>query len=115
MSQVLGMLEGLELGAITFVRDYMQFHFDGPYLNAYVWPVVRRGERVLRRGEIGFLESLHALIGKTVVAAVVHAKDKIEIRFDDHVIVSIWLRPEDSVRGESAMFQDGTGKFWEIW
>jgi hypothetical protein len=30
---------GSELGAITFVRDYIQLHFDGPTINAYTLPV----------------------------------------------------------------------------
>lgn len=29
-----------ELNAVTFVRDYMQLHFDGPTLDAFTMPTV---------------------------------------------------------------------------
>ena len=34
---------GQELEAVTFVRDYVLFYFEGPVLNAYMRPVVQAG------------------------------------------------------------------------
>ena len=33
-------IEKLVLVGITFIRDYLQFLFDGPLLNVYTMPVV---------------------------------------------------------------------------
>lgn len=37
---ILDRLLDLELSAITFIRGYLQLHFDGPYLNLYTLPIV---------------------------------------------------------------------------
>jgi hypothetical protein len=39
-SNPLLILQGQELNGVTFIRDYIQFQFDGPVLNAYTLPTV---------------------------------------------------------------------------
>jgi hypothetical protein len=36
----LGQLKGRDLSAVTFMRDYLQLQFDGPFLNIFDWPRV---------------------------------------------------------------------------
>ena len=42
----LSYLEGRDLSAVTFVRDYLQCNFDWPYINPYVWPTVITGSKI---------------------------------------------------------------------
>lgn len=37
-------IEGRELGAVTFVRDYVQLAFDGPMITAVTVPFLLMGE-----------------------------------------------------------------------
>ena len=111
-SEVLSLLEGHELSAVTFVRDYIQLHFDGPFLNVYVWPVIKSQSNELRRSQSGFLDALCAQIGQAVVSTALNELKHLELHFENETTISISLRPQDSVKGEAVMFQDGTGKIW---
>jgi hypothetical protein len=46
-------LENRDLSAVTFVRDYIQLHFDGPVLNAYVWPKINNALGVFEQDALG--------------------------------------------------------------
>ena len=108
-------LENRELSAVTFVRDYIQLHFDGPVLNAYVWPKLSNALGVFERHTPGYRDVLCGQIGRLVVAAVSDRTAAISLHFDNETIVAISLREEDRVGSEAAMFQDGTGKLWNTW
>ncbi len=112
---LLSLLVGLELSAITFVRDYLQLQFDGPFINAYVWPLVRTPENKSEFGAPGYRDALCGQIGKTVVAPVEESETKLAICFNDGVVFEISLKREDRNADEAAMFQDGTGKRWNVW
>ena len=45
MSQLLDRLVGEEVNAVSFVMDYVEFHFNGPVLRAIADPVVHRGQQ----------------------------------------------------------------------
>lgn len=111
----LAYLENRELSAVTFVRDYIQLHFDGPVLNTYVWPKLSNELGVFEQHTPGYRDVLCGQIGRLVVAAVSDRTAAISLHFDNETIVAISLREEDRVGSEAAMFQDGTGKLWNIW
>ncbi|GEP61666.1 hypothetical protein [Reyranella soli] len=108
-------LENRELSAVTFVRDYIQLHFDGPVLNAYVWPKLNNALGVLEQQTPGYRDALCGQIGRLVIVAVADPTTEISLHFDNNTVIAISLREEDRVGEEAAMFQDRTGKLWNVW
>jgi len=112
---ILRMVEGRELSAVTFVRDYLQLHFDGPFLNAYVWPVVVLPDAVpYSAATRGYRDKLCARIGCAVLSAS-ETKDHIAISFADDSLFRISLRDEDRSGPEAAVLDDGSGQRWNTW
>ncbi|WP_331738249.1 hypothetical protein [Embleya sp. NBC_00896] len=62
----LRLLMGLEVSAVSFVRDYVELHFDGPVLRALSDPVGVYGGREWRFPEPGSLEPMRCYVGETV-------------------------------------------------
>ncbi len=89
---------GEKLGAVTFVIGYVQLAFDGPIINAYTWPTVQVGDRVLRRGDPSYRDELCARIAVDVVDVRV-PPDAIEIAFADASTIRISLRADDLSEG----------------
>jgi hypothetical protein len=111
----LAYLEGEELTAITFLRAYLQLHFSGAYLNAYVWPTIKMNTDTIDHHNAQYRNKLCECIGKTVSVAAAQPDEKLVILFDDGGSIEISLRRKDRTGEEAAMFQDGTGKLWEVW
>lgn len=112
---ILNSLEGEQLSAITFVQDYLQLHFDGPYINAYIWPKV-----VVRQHSTGYHDPryrdiLCEQIAKIVKRVALLDEERLEIQFQDETLIVIPLREEDKATAEAAMFQDSNGETWNIW
>jgi len=104
-----------ELSAITFVRDYIQLHFDGPTINAYTLPTVVVGGSVFSHADPGYRDALCARIGATVRAAYADPGQRLQIDFSDDSSLSISLRPEDRVVEEAAVYNDDQTKEWASW
>lgn len=79
---------GTELGSVVFVRDYVQFNFDGPIITFVVDPqVTARGvERTFPND--GSRDYLCALIGKKITGAR-RSGDRIHIDFEGEGAVSV--------------------------
>lgn len=113
---ILDRLLDLELSAITFIRDYLQLHFDGPYLNLYTLPIVIDSEeRTCDSTSLKYRNALCNQIGKRVVSTEINKQQKMSIGFEDGVFFVVSLREEDRVGEEAVMFQDGTGELWDVW
>lgn len=104
-----------ELSAVTFVRDYIQLHFDGPTVNAYTLPTVTVADTVLSHAAPGYRDALCARIGATVRAAYADPGQRLQIDFSDGSSLSISLRPEDRVVAEAALYSDAETKEWASW
>jgi len=65
----LAMLVGAEVGGVSFIRDYVEVHFDGPILRALASPIVEIAGTDVQFPFEGSRDCLCLLIGKTVVAA----------------------------------------------
>ena len=59
-------LVGREISAVTFARDGVEFHFDGPVLRSRVDPQVAVGEAVYCFPKPGSRDALCLVIGTTV-------------------------------------------------
>lgn len=108
-------LEGRELTGITFIHDYIQFHFDEPILNAYTFPQVTTANATLNPDTPGYRDALCGQIGKTVVVAHEELNQQLSLHFCDKTVISISLQDEDRVCAESAMLQADSGKRWNVW
>jgi hypothetical protein len=94
-----------QLSSVEFVQDYIQLHFDGPTLTAFVLPTVQLPEKKLGFGDFGYRDELCARIGRKVVLAELVEANAITVRFDDGAVIEISLKPEDSVGPEAGHFR----------
>lgn len=95
---------GEQLSSVEFVEDYVQWHFEGPTLTAFVPPTLRLHGRTIRFGEQGYRDELSARINHNVLAAYVRDGDAVIIEFDDEAAICISLKPEDQVGPEAGHF-----------
>jgi hypothetical protein len=65
-NQALNILIGEELSSIEFVRDYIQFRFDGPCLTAITDPIINVGQQQYSRTDTGDCDLLLGFIGLPV-------------------------------------------------
>ena len=66
-------LVGEELSVVSFVMDYVEFHFNGPGLRALTNPIAEVNSNRYRFPEPGSRDGLCELIGRTVIA--VHERE----------------------------------------
>jgi hypothetical protein len=111
---ILDVLKGREVSAVTFVRDYLQLQFDGPFLNAFVWPRIKTGAAILDFETPGYRDALCSQIGKTVGGVIEEANRRLSLFFTDGSIIEISLLSRDRRGPEAALLQDGKGCF-EVW
>jgi hypothetical protein len=112
---ILQLLENEQMGAVTFVQDYVQLHFDGPCLTAYVWPQVHNQGRSIRWPSPGYRDALCGLIGHIVVRAFEEPGERLAIQFADGAALEISLKDADRTGPEAAMFRNGTSTDWNVW
>jgi hypothetical protein len=115
-NQALNILIGEELSSIEFVRDYIQFRFDGPCLTAITDPFVIMEHKQYPRSDTGFCNILLGFIGLQVSGTSFKADEIVSIHFSAGRSINISLRPE-YLKGRSAEavnFNNGHGDFW-VW
>ncbi|WP_158717917.1 hypothetical protein [Streptomyces sp. NRRL F-2664] len=94
-------LVGMEVSAVSFVRDYVELHFDGPVLRALSNPTGVYGGREWRFPAPGSLDLMHRYIGKTVDGCQEDSGRALALHFGDHLFV-IPLDDGSSLGPESA-------------
>ena len=104
---------GEQLSAVVFVRDYVQFQFDGPTLSCITWPTLITGSSEIRHEDLRYRNELCKRIGSSVRGAEVRERVDITVTFDDDTSLVTSLKPEDYAGPEAAVFQ-GSGKTW-VW
>jgi hypothetical protein len=108
MTIALDKILGEQLSSVEFVHDYVQLHFDGPTLTAFVLPTLDIAGKTSRFGDVGYRDQLCARIGRKVVLAHVVETIGVIVRFDDGVGIIISLKPEDSVGPEAGHFRSSS-------
>jgi hypothetical protein len=91
----LDFLVGLELSGVSFVRDYVEFLFDGPVLRVMSEPEARLAQRSGTFPNSPFRDVACALIGSTVSGAGEHGNAVI-IVFDTGGTIRVPLFSEDA-------------------
>ncbi len=108
-------IEGEQLGAVTFVQDYVQLHFDGPTITAITRPVVVSGGTTFEYDSPGYRDRLCGLIGKVVIRAYARQGDRLQVDLEDQVSLVVSLKPEAYRAAEAAIFSDGKTEQWAAW
>jgi hypothetical protein len=112
----LNQLENLELAGITFIRDYIQFLFDGPLLNTYTLPHIKIHGKVLASTDYGYYDTMCSLIGKTIISTHEDQEDeKLTIKFENEFELFVSLKLEDRDCVEAAMLRIVPDGEWKIW
>jgi len=107
-------LVGRELAAVTFVRDYIQISFDGPYLTAVVDPVLHVDNKTYHRGEHDYNNVLIAFINRSVTRVTVEDGREIVLVFEDNSNIILSLRREDLQFGPEAVIFNTPQGSWTI-
>jgi hypothetical protein len=110
-------LAGEELSAVSFVRDYVEFHFDGPVVRALSPPVVHDGDERPKFPAPGSRDALCELIGRRVARVEVDADRAIRLRFegDAEVVIPIGRGDPERVGPESAHYVPGPNRPIHVW
>ena len=87
-------LIGLEIGAVTFVRTYVQLQLEGdldwnPVLSIFTQPNIRQADSVIEWGQPGFRDALCDNISHTVTSVEYVADESSSILFDGGWILRI--------------------------
>lgn len=102
----LKILEGAQLSAITFVQDYVQFHFDGPVLTAITTPNLHINNQILTWKMSEYRNCLCGQIGKIVKRASSVDGEELRIEFTEGSDISISLKESDYRGAEAAIFNN---------
>lgn len=100
-------LENRELAGLTFIRDYLQFSFDGPSLTMYLWPLVKNKGEIFTMGRPGYRDALCDQIGKLVIHTVEEPGKMLLLHFSDGSEIEISLKEEDQ-RGTVVSYPKST-------
>ena len=95
-------LVGEEISAVCFVRDYVEFHFDGPIVRSLSNPSVFVHGMQHRFPESGSRDALCRVIGSTIRAVKLDEHHSLKLRTTDDCEITIPLDAEN-LRGPEAM------------
>ena len=97
-------LVGEELNAVSFVMDYVEFHFNGPVLRALSNPTVSIGDAKARFPEPGSRDLLCELIRREVEAVSHAPADGIELTLAGGARLRVPLDRASYIGPEAAHF-----------
>ena len=112
LGDALRSIHGYPVSSIEFVQDYIQVHFDGPTLTTYTLPTVTTGVGTLGCKDVGYRDSLCALIGIQLKDSNVIAGQEMMLVFENGCELRISLDKEDHGRPEALQFQGVDGLLW---
>ena len=97
-------LMGEEISAVSFVRDYVEFHFDGPVLRSVSDPVVIANAIAYRFPEPSSRDALCGVIGSTVRTLKLEEHRALELTTNNNCKIIIPLDDESLQSGEAMHF-----------
>ncbi len=114
----INIIEKSELSSVIFIRDYIQFVFEGKkenfILSAFTMPstVVKYHKYNLHTS--GWRDALCTLINKIVKTSIVDEGISIKIIFENGDLIEISLKDEDYEGPEAAMLYEDDGQI-TVW
>jgi len=103
------------LSAVSFVQDYVEFHFDGKIVRSLTNPLVRVLDKTCKFPEVGSRDCFCSLIGQTVESVIVEDEDRIELIFTLGARLIISLAESERIGPEAAHFVPGDNQPIEVW
>ncbi len=91
-SDIFKVIIGEEMSAVCFVRDYVEFHFDGPILRALSLPTAKVGGKSFLPDMSGWRDALCSLVGRRVLAASVDG-EMFLLSLEGEVVAEVSLTP----------------------
>jgi hypothetical protein len=107
-------LVGEELSAVRFVRDYVEFHFDGPVLRALASPQLQVAGTRLVDSEGGWRDALCSLIGHVVRRVDAREDVHIQLEFATGAVLTVPLAGNHPCP-EGAHFQPSVTAPVQVW
>jgi len=107
-------LEGDELSAVCFVRNYIELHFDGPVLTLYGNVTVRNGQQVKNKNVEGFRTWLCRNIGRRLASVGPLDGNEIELKFNGDDVISVQGRTLGSEFAKFVNFPEHQTQIWEV-
>jgi hypothetical protein len=114
LNESLQILVGETLSSVTFVMDYWQLHFDGPFFNVYSRIAVTGADWSVQSPDPGFRDRLCEQIAKTVRSAEFNDGQGVRISFEDGSALELSTRPEDYTCAEAVLFQGPNLQWWVV-
>ena len=111
---LIGQIVGEQLSAVSFVQDYVEFHFDGPVIRSLAAPIVKDETGAIRFPNPGSRDKLCSLIGQTVSSF--ELLDGVELRLrlgTGELIVPLDARR--TVGPEAMHFQNSVTAPVQVW
>jgi hypothetical protein len=113
LQQGLSELKGRDLSSVEFIRDYVQFRFDGPYLTMHVLPsIITAPGNMLTPSDRCYRDFLCERIGVKVTDTEVVAHTEVAIHFEDGATIKLSLQKEGSSGPEALEFTNEDGDMW---
>ena len=108
-------LIGEQLSAVSFVMDYVEFHFDGSIVRALSNPLVQLAGERRRFPESGSRDAMCALIANKVAAVSFKEKVSLEISFAGGASLLVPLDAASQVGPEAMHWcpRDGQMEVWQ--
>lgn len=108
-------LLGEKVNSICFVEDYVELHFNGPYLRCLTAPIFTLYGEEFRFPDPGSREALCAFIGLEVTGAEVEDEVAIRLRFHSGDTLTVPLDQGSRIGPEAAhmrLFKDPVMYIW---
>jgi hypothetical protein len=111
-------IESSDLSSVNFIRDYIQFVFEGKkenvILSAFTLPTTEVNNKKYHFQTSGWRDALCTLIKKIVSTAIAEEGNAIKITFEDGDVLEISLKEEDYDGPEAAMLTNDNGEIM-VW
>lgn len=108
-------LQGLQVSAVCFVRDYIEICFDGPVVRIIHRYAMRDSAIVSSNESNGWRDHLCTLLGKIVTAVELSDQKYCKIYFDSCAILDIDLLHKERFSGEAMHFFSGPLEPLQVW
>ncbi len=95
------------LSQVIFIHDYIQFRFEPMTLTLLNAVSVKSASKDLTRNDLGFCDTLCALIGQRILDMSIIDKESASFVFESGTIVRLGLAPDDGTGPEAFTIFDG--------
>ena len=97
-------LVGEEISGVGFIRDYVEFYFDGPIVRSVSNPIIRLVDGEFRFPESNSRDALCKIIGESVIAVRVDENESMKMETANGITLTIPLDDDSRSNSEAMHF-----------